>query len=185
MPVKVIPTEIPDVLVIESPVFRDERGYFTEVFSSEGWAALGLPTTFVQDNLSKSVKGTLRGLHYQIEPHAQGKLVHALSGTVYDVAVDLRKGSSTFGKWVGRLLSGGSGLAMWIPAGFAHGFVALEDDSMLFYKCSSPWVRSAERSLAYDDPELKIGWPVVPTIVSPKDADAPRLSTAEFNFSYP
>ncbi|MDZ4860490.1 MAG: dTDP-4-dehydrorhamnose 3,5-epimerase, partial [Candidatus Hydrogenedentes bacterium] len=134
MPVKVVTTEIPDVLLIESPVYRDNRGYFTEVFASQNWNDAGLPTEFVQDNLSQSGRGTLRGLHYQIEPHGQGKLVHAFAGAVYDVAVDLRNGSPTYGKWVGRELRGGSGLAMWIPAGFAHGFIALEDDSLLFYK---------------------------------------------------
>src|ERR1051325_7501532 len=110
MPVKIVPTEIPEVLVIESPVFRDDRGFFTEVYSTRTWEEAGLPNSFVQDNLSKSGKGTLRGMHYQINPHAQGKLVYALSGAVFDVAVDLRKGSPSFGNWVGRLLSGGSGL---------------------------------------------------------------------------
>ena len=182
MPVKVIRTEIPDVVVIESPVFRDDRGYFTELFSTKNWLETGLPDSFVQDNLSKSAKGTMRGLHYQIDPHAQGKLVSALSGSIFDVAVDLRIGSSTFGKWVGRTLSGGSGLSMFIPAGFAHGFVALEDDSMLFYKCTSPWAQGSERSLAYNDPAIGIEWPVTPKIISPKDAQAPLLKDADYNF---
>lgn len=184
MPVNVVPTALAGVLLVESPVFKDERGYFTEVYSTKSWAAAGLPNTFVQDNLSRSAKGTVRGLHYQIEPHPQGKLVYALHGSVYDVAVDLRRGSPTFGKWVGEVLSGGSGRALWIPVGFAHGFVALEDDSLLFYKCSGPWVRDAERSLAYNDPKIGIAWPIVPTIISPKDAEAPMLDQAEYNFAY-
>ena len=170
--------------MVESPVFGDERGYFTEVFVAEKFAEAGLPDSFVQDNLSKSSKGTLRGLHYQIEPHPQGKLVYALAGSVYDVAVDLRRGSPTFGKWVGEVLRGGSGVALWIPAGFAHGFLALEDNSLLFYKCSGPWERSAERSLAYNDPAIGIEWPAEPTTISPKDADAPPLERAEYNFRY-
>lgn len=184
MPVKVESTEIPDVLLIESPVYRDDRGYFTEVFASRNWSDAGLPTEFVQDNLSQSCRGTLRGLHYQIEPHGQGKLVQAVAGAVYDVAVDLRKGSPTYGKSVGRELRGGSGLAMWIPAGFAHGFIALEDDTLLLYKCSSPWVREAERSLAYNDPVIGIEWPISVAVISPKDACAPRLSVAESNFTF-
>lgn len=184
MPIKLVPTEIPDVVVVEAPVFRDNRGYFTEVYSVRAWEDAKLAQHFVQDNLSKSAKGTLRGLHYQIEPHAQGKLVYALSGAVYDVAVDLRRGSPTFGKWVGRLLSGGSGLAMWIPPGFAHGFLALEDESLLFYKCTTPWARDAERSLAYNDPTIGIAWPMQPTIISEKDEHAPPLKDADFNFTF-
>ena len=184
MPVNVVPTAIPGVVVVESPVFGDKRGYFTEIFVAHTFAEAGLPSVFVQDNLSKSSKGTLRGLHYQIEPHAQGKLVYALAGSVFDVAVDLRRGSPTFGKCVGQELRGGSGIALWIPAGFAHGFIALEDDSLLFYKCNGPWARSAERSLAYNDPAIGIEWPIAPTTISPKDAGAPTLDKAEYNFHY-
>jgi dTDP-4-dehydrorhamnose 3,5-epimerase len=184
MPVKVVPTEIPEVLIIESPVYRDDRGYFTEVFACKNWADAGLPTEFAQDNLSKSCRGTLRGMHFQIEPYGQGKLVHALAGAVYDVAVDLRVGSPTYGKWVGKELRGGSGVAMWIPAGFAHGFVALEDDSLLFYKCSTAWVKDAERSVAYNDPAIGIEWPIPVTVISPKDEEAPLLAAAECNFTF-
>jgi dTDP-4-dehydrorhamnose 3,5-epimerase len=184
MSLTVVPTAIPDVLIVQSPVFGDDRGYFTEVFATAKFGEAGLPTAFVQDNLSKSSKGTLRGLHYQIEPHTQGKLVYALAGAVYDVAVDLRNGSPTFGKWVSEELRGGSGKALWIPAGFAHGFIALEDDSLLFYKCSGPWARNAERSLAYNDPTIGIDWPIAPTTISPKDAEAPTLDKADYNFTY-
>ncbi|MCC6152402.1 MAG: dTDP-4-dehydrorhamnose 3,5-epimerase [Candidatus Hydrogenedentes bacterium] len=184
MPVRVVPTAIPDVCVVESPVFGDDRGYFTELFVPEKFAEAGLPTTFVQDNLSKSSKGTLRGLHYQIDPNAQGKLVYALTGAIFDVAVDLRKGSPTFGKWVAQELRGGSGIALWVPAGFAHGFIALEDDSLLFYKCTGPWARESERSLAYNDPQVGIEWPIEATTISPKDAQAPTLDKAEYNFVF-
>ena len=173
MPVRVVPTAVPDVCVVESPVFGDERGYFTELFVTEKFAEAGLPTTFVQDNLSKSSKGTMRGLHYQIDPNAQGKLVYALTGAIYD-----------FGKWVAQELRGGSGMALWIPAGFAHGFIALEDNSLLFYKCTGPWARESERSLAYNDPQVGIEWPIAPTTISPKDAQAPTLDKAEYNFVF-
>ncbi|GMU93242.1 MAG: dTDP-4-dehydrorhamnose 3,5-epimerase [Candidatus Hydrogenedentota bacterium] len=184
MPVLVTPTEIEDVVLVESRLFRDDRGYFTEVFSARSFADAGLPVDFVQDNLSKSAKGTLRGLHYQIEPNGQGKLVTVLTGAIFDVAVDLRRGSPTFGKWVGRELRGDSGLALWVPVGFAHGFVALEDDTRVFYKCTTPWAPQAERSLRYDDKEVGIEWPIEPRLISEKDAAAPALDAAEFNFSY-
>lgn len=184
MPVLVTPTEIEDVVLVESRLFRDDRGYFTEVFSVRSFADAGLPVEFVQDNLSKSAKGTLRGLHYQIEPNGQGKLVMALTGAIFDVAVDLRRGSPTFGKWVGRELREDSGLALWVPVGFAHGFVALEDNTQVFYKCTTPWVPQAERSLRYNDKDVGIEWPIEPTLISEKDSDAPGLDAAEFNFSY-
>ncbi|MBM3289841.1 MAG: dTDP-4-dehydrorhamnose 3,5-epimerase [Candidatus Hydrogenedentes bacterium] len=184
MPVEVLPTALPGVLVVQSPVFGDERGYFTELFVAGHFAGAGLPTSFVQDNLSQSSKGTLRGLHYQIDPHAQGKLVYALAGAVFDVAVDLRRGSPTFGQWMGQELRGGSGTALWIPEGFAHGFIAIEDGSLLFYKCTAPWVRSAERAIAYNDPAIGIEWPLPPASVSPKDTAAPLFVDAEYNFRF-
>jgi dTDP-4-dehydrorhamnose 3,5-epimerase len=184
MPVKVTPTEIEDVVLVESRLFRDGRGYFTEVYSAHSFTDAGLPTEFAQDNLSKSAKGTLRGLHYQNEPNGQGKLVTALTGAIFDVAVDLRRGSPTFGKWVGRELRGESGLALWVPVGFAHGFVALEDDTLVFYKCTTRWAPESERSLLYNDAAIGIEWPIAPTRISPKDAEAPGLGEAEYNFDY-
>ncbi|HEO70526.1 MAG TPA: dTDP-4-dehydrorhamnose 3,5-epimerase, partial [Candidatus Hydrogenedentes bacterium] len=136
------------------------------------------------DNLSLSAKGTLRGMHYQIEPHAMGKLVRAITGAVFDVAVDLRRGSPTFGKWVGRMLSEGNPAAMWVPPGFAHGFVALEDHTLVYYKCTRLYAPQAERSLSYADPEVGIEWPMQPTVISPKDAEAPLLREADYNFTY-
>ena len=185
MPLTISPAELEGVLLIESPLFKDERGYFTELHSVSGHADAGFRESFVQDNLSKSRKGTLRGMHYQIEPHGMGKLVRAVSGAVFDVAVDLRRGSPTFGKWTGHILTGENGLALWVPVGFAHGFLALERDTLVLYKCTAPWNPGAERSLAYDDPEVAIAWPMAPTCISGKDRQAPRLSEAEYNFTYP
>lgn len=185
MPAKISATEIGAVLLIESPLFRDSRGFFTEIHSTPNYAAAGFTETFVQDNLSASSKGTLRGMHYQIEPHGMGKLVRPVSGAIYDVAVDLRKGSPTFGKWVGRTLHADRGEALWVPVGFAHGFQALEPDTLVLYKCTAPWNPEAERSLRYDDPAVGIEWPTPPTSVSEKDLAAPPLSEAEYNFTYP
>ena len=184
MPVTMTPTEIPAVILITSPIFRDNRGYFTEIFSRRDWNATGFADDFVQDNLSCSAKGTMRGLHYQIEPHSVDKFVRVLRGVVYDVAVDLRRGSPTFGKWVGRTLTANEGAAMWVPKGFAHGFVALEDNSLVYYKCTALWNAQSERSIAYHDPTLNIHWPVTPTIVSDKDASAPAFDKAEYNFVF-
>ena len=182
-PVRFTETEIPDVLVAESRVFRDERGFFTETYSKSVWTAAGFTASFVQDNLSKSRKGTLRGLHYQLEPHALGKLVRVVTGSVFDVAVDLRRSAPTFGKWVGRTLSAENSLALWIPEGFAHGFVALEDDTLVYYKCTHVYTPEADRALLYNDPAIGIAWPIEPIHTSTKDAAAPTLAEAEYNFA--
>jgi len=184
MPITISPTEIEAVRFVETPLFRDERGFFTEVYSTPNYAAAGFHETFVQDNLSCSSKGTLRGMHYQIEPHAMGKLVRPVLGAIFDVAVDLRNGSPTFGKWVGRTLHADRGEALWVPVGFAHGFQALEPDTLVLYKCTAAWNRDAERSLRYDDPDVGIAWPIPATSVSPKDEAAPLLGDAEHNFTY-
>jgi dTDP-4-dehydrorhamnose 3,5-epimerase len=184
MPVETMPLEIPEVLVITTGLIRDDRGFFAETYSAKVLESHGFHATFLQDNLSSSRKGVLRGLHYQLEPHAQGKLVRALSGAAYDVAVDIRRGSPTFGKWVARTLSFENREALWIPAGFAHGFLALEEDTTLLYKSTSTHTPSAERAINYADPELGIHWPMEPTLVAPKDLAAPRLAAAEYNFSY-
>jgi len=184
MPCKITPTEIEDVLLIEQPLFKDHRGYFTEIFTPHLLKEMGISENFVQDNMSCSSKGTMRGLHFQIEPHGQGKLVRTISGSIFDVGVDLRKGSPTFAKWVGCELSEDNGFALWIPSGFAHGFVALEDETRVLYKTTSTWAPEAERSLLYSDPAIGIRWPAEPTLVSDKDAAAPPLSSAEFNFVY-
>lgn len=183
-PAQFTETELPGIFEIEAKAFADERGYFTEIYAQSSWEAAGFPQTFLQDNLSVSAKGTLRGMHYQLSPHGQGKFVRVLRGAVFDVAVDLRRGSPHFGGWVGRCLSEENRLGLWVPAGFAHGFVAQEDDTLVLYKCNSLYHPESERSLLYNDPEIGIEWPTEPTIVSEKDAAAPSLADAEYNFDF-
>jgi dTDP-4-dehydrorhamnose 3,5-epimerase len=150
---------IPDVMLFEPKVFGDDRGFFFESFNHAKFeAAIGRPVKFVQDNHSRSAKGVLRGLHYQIK-HAQGKLVRVVAGSVFDVAVDMRKSSPTFGKWVGEMLSGENKKQLWIPEGFAHGFVVLSDSAEFLYKTTDYWAPEFERSLAWDDPTVNIVWP--------------------------
>ncbi len=182
--VEISHTEIADVLAIRSPKFGDARGYFTEVHNASAWADAGFDHTFVQDNMSVSSKGTLRGLHYQLHPHGQGKLVRALRGVVFDVAVDIRDGSPTFGKWIGRTLSEENGLALWVPPGFAHGFLVLEDNTQILYKCTYPYTPEAERAIVYNDPEIGIEWPLEATQLKERDAEAPGLHDADRNFRY-
>jgi dTDP-4-dehydrorhamnose 3,5-epimerase len=185
MPVKTVATEIPEVRVVETGLARDDRGFFAETHSTKMFAAAGLDETFVQDNLSSSRKGTLRGLHYQIEPESMGKLVRVIKGSIFDVAVDIRRGSPTFGKWVGRTLTGENRLSLWVPVGFAHGFLALEDDTLVLYKCTSIHAPEFERAVNYADPAIGIAWPFPPSLVTPKDAAAPPLASADYNFAYP
>jgi dTDP-4-dehydrorhamnose 3,5-epimerase len=182
VPVEIQSTEIEGVLEIRPKIFSDMRGFFTETYNRETWVAKGFVEEFVQDNLSLSAKGTLRGMHYQIEPRAMGKLVRAVRGAVYDVAVDLRRGSPTFGKWIGRELSAENHLMLWVPVGFAHGFVALEDDTLVYYKCTGTHSPEHERSVSYKDPAIGIEWPMEPTLITDKDAQAPLLRDADFNF---
>lgn len=186
MPMKVdlVETELPGVLEVHTQVARDDRGFFTELHSQRAWADAGLEADFVQDNLSESHRGVLRGIHYQIEPEAMGKLVRVLTGSIFDVAVDLRRGSPTFGRWVGRELTADQPVALWVPAGFGHGFMALDDHSLVLYKCTGFHAPAFERSLNYADPEVGIEWPFEPTTVSQKDKDAPMLAGADYNFQY-
>jgi dTDP-4-dehydrorhamnose 3,5-epimerase len=182
---KFIPTAIPDVVIIEPTVYTDERGWFMESFSEpkfhQGLQELGLPIPrpFVQDNHSCSHKGVLRGLHYQRAPHAQGKLVRVVRGAVWDVAVDVRPGSTTRGQWVGIELSEDNRRQLWIPEGFAHGFLALEDDTQFLYKATNVYVREAESAILWSDPTLAIAWPLTRTggqvFVLPKDAKASTI----------
>jgi len=185
MPIKLAKTELDGVLVVETLAIRDDRGFFSESYSKRMFDEAGFHETFLQDNISESSKGVLRGLHYQINPHAMGKLVRVLTGAVFDVAVDLREGSPSFGKWVGRTLSAENRLAMWVPAGFAHGFIALEDKSLVLYKCTAIHTPEAERALLYSDPQIGIEWPIEPTLIAPKDRVAPTLENADYNFTYP
>ncbi|QQR42051.1 dTDP-4-dehydrorhamnose 3,5-epimerase [Myxococcus xanthus] len=174
---KVTPLEIPDVLLLEPKVFGDDRGFFMEMFHAARYAAVGIPGPFVQDNYSRSAKGTLRGLHFQ-EPQAQGKLVQVLAGAVYDVAVDVRRGSPTFGQWVAVELSSDNRRQLWIPPGFAHGFCVVSDSADFHYKCTALYAPETERSVVWNDPDLAIPWPVSEPLLSPKDAQAPRLRDA-------
>ncbi|MGY3854322.1 dTDP-4-dehydrorhamnose 3,5-epimerase [Aeromonas aquatilis] len=156
----VIKTAIPDVLIFEPKVFGDERGFFFESFNHKLFEeAVGYPVTFVQDNHSKSSKGVLRGLHYQLPPHAQGKLVRCVAGKVFDVVVDIRKSSPTFGQWVGVHLSGENKLQLWIPEGFAHGFVTLTETADLLYKTTNYYAPVSDRGIAWNDVVIGINWP--------------------------
>jgi len=177
---QVTPTAIPDVLVIEPKVFGDERGFFLESFNQKAFdAAVGRTVTFVQDNHSRSRKGVLRGLHFQQAPHAQAKLVRVIQGSVFDVAVDVRGGSPTYGKWVGLELSAANHKQLWIPAGLAHGFLVTSDSADFLYKTTDYYEPASERALRWDDPAFGIAWPdigVAPTL-SAKDAQAPLLAS--------
>jgi dTDP-4-dehydrorhamnose 3,5-epimerase len=173
----VVKTELPGVFLIEPRIFGDARGFFYESFQAARYAQAGVTGPFVQDNHSRSVKGTLRGLHFQ-EPRAQGKLVQVLRGTVYDVAVDVRRGSPNFGKWVGFELSDARPRQLWIPAGFAHGFCVLSESADFFYKCNEFYAPDAERSIAWNDPQIGIRWPLAEPLLSVKDREAPLLADA-------
>jgi len=183
MPFKFKKLEIPDVILIEPVVFTDERGFFIETFKASDFKANNISYEFVQDNHSKSRKGVLRGLHYQLKPMEQGKLVRCIKGKIWDVAVDIRKGSPWYRKWVGVELSEENKLMLWIPPGFAHGFVALEDAEVI-YKCTKEYAPQYDRGIIWNDPELAIHWPIKNPILSLKDANLPNLKDAENNFEY-
>jgi dTDP-4-dehydrorhamnose 3,5-epimerase len=173
---KITPTEIAEVLLIEPKVFGDERGWFFESYSARLHAEHGLDAKFVQDNASRSPKGVLRGLHMQSPPSAQGKLVSALVGEVYDVAVDVRVGSPTYGKHVARYLSAQNKHQMYIPPGFAHGFCVTSDEAIFTYKCTQYYDPGTDLSIAYNDPAFGIVWPIEAPVLSKKDAEAKRLA---------
>jgi dTDP-4-dehydrorhamnose 3,5-epimerase len=172
--VKVTPTRLPDVLLIEPRVLGDARGYFLETFRAEQYAEAGIPGPFVQDNVSFSQRGVLRGLHLQ-HPRSQGKLVSVLRGEVFDVAVDVRVGSPTFGQWTGEYLSGETKRQLYIPPGFAHGFVVTADDALFVYKCTEYYDSTSEHSVRWNDPRIGIEWPVANPSLSAKDSVAPHL----------
>ena len=173
-------TSVPDVLVVEPKVFGDARGFFFESYNEKALAAaVGRPLSFVQDNHSLSSRGVLRGLHYQL-PHPQGKLVRVVRGEVFDVAVDLRRASPTFGRWVGETLSAENKRQLWIPEGFAHGFVVLSDAAEFLYKTTDYWYPEHERTILWNDPDLAIPWPLSgPPLLAAKDANGVRLADAE------
>ena len=178
---KFTPTRIADVLCIEPTVFGDDRGFLMETWQAAKFSAAGVATPFVQDNHSRSRRWTLRGLHYQLN-HPQGKLVRCVVGSVFDVAVDLRRGSSTFGQWVGEELSAENRRELWVPAGFAHGFLVVSESADVVYKCSDYYHPASERTLAWNDPEVGIRWPIPPgveVLLSAKDQGGVRLRNAE------
>ena len=179
---KLVRTAIPDVIVIEPKIFNDTRGFFYESFNQQAFdEATGTNYQFVQDNHSKSSRGVLRGLHYQLSPKAQGKLVRVVQGKVWDVAVDIRKGSPTFGQWVGEELSADNHKQLWIPPGFAHGFITLSDTAEFLYKTTDYYSPEHERAIRWDDPQLAIAWPLYTTDIqiSAKDQQALAFSQAE------
>jgi dTDP-4-dehydrorhamnose 3,5-epimerase len=177
----IIRTDIPDALIIEPKVFGDARGFFMESWNQSHFdAAVGSPVRFVQDNHSRSARGVLRGLHYQLPPHAQGKLVRVTSGKVFDVAVDLRRSSPTCGRWVGTELSAENNRQLWIPPGFAHGFMVLSESADFLYKTTDYHAPASEAAVRWDDPELAIAWPTLgtPPLLSAKDQQAPSWREA-------
>lgn len=183
---KIIETPIPGLLIIEPRVFADQRGYFLESYNQQKHQEAGLSTIFVQDNESKSGRGVIRGLHYQLAPYAQTKLVRVIQGSVYDVAVDCRKGSPTFGQSFGLELSEENKLQFFIPKGFAHGFSVLSETAVFSYKCDALYNPSVERGIRYNDPALKINWGIDSSqaIVSGKDTILPLFADAEMNFKF-
>jgi dTDP-4-dehydrorhamnose 3,5-epimerase len=179
--VKATRLALPEVILLEPRIFADERGWLYESFNARSFAEVtGVDVGFVQDNHSRSARGVLRGLHYQMPPAAQGKLIRVVAGEILDVAVDIRRSSPTYGRWVAEMLSADNKRQLWVPAGFAHGFVALEDGTEVLYKTTDFYHKAAERSIRWDDPELGITWPsdLVP-ILAEKDAAAPAFAEAE------
>lgn len=172
---KITETSLPGVLLIEARVFADDRGAFWESWRADRYAAAGIPGPFVQDNVSISRRGVLRGLHFQ-DPHPQGKLVSALEGAVYDVAVDVRPDSPHFRAWVGVELAAGDGRQLWVPPGFAHGFCTLTERAVFAYKCTEVYVPEADGGIRWDDPELAVAWPIAEPVLSAKDAALPTLA---------
>jgi dTDP-4-dehydrorhamnose 3,5-epimerase len=172
---KVERAKLAGVVILEPDVYQDDRGYFLETWSQRRYAEAGVPAGFVQDNVSMSHKGVLRGLHLQ-HPNGQGKLVHVMFGEVFDVAVDVRVGSPTYGQWLGTILSGTNKRQVYIPPGFAHGFCVLSETALFTYKCTDFYRRDAEIGVIYDDPDIGIEWPVPEPLLSDKDAAFPRLS---------
>jgi dTDP-4-dehydrorhamnose 3,5-epimerase len=172
--VKLEPTPLPGVLLVEPQVFRDERGFFLEVFHAGKFAAQGVDVAFVQDNHSRSRRGTLRGLHVQL-PRAQGKLVRCIEGAVFDVAVDIRRGSPTFGRWYGVELTADNFRQLWVPPDFAHGFCVTSESAQIEYKCTELYDPAGDLAIAWNDPAIGIDWPIAEPLLSAKDAVAKRL----------
>jgi dTDP-4-dehydrorhamnose 3,5-epimerase len=174
---------LPEVLLIQPTVHRDPRGLFVETFQAARYRARGIDVEFVQDNQSRSRRGTLRGLHWQAGAHAQAKLVRVVVGEIFDVAVDIRAGSPTFGRWAGARLSGKSFQQMYLPVGFAHGFCVLTEEADVEYKCSALYSPAAERGLAWNDPEIGIAWPIERPVLSARDERHPTLAALRASYA--
>jgi len=184
MPFRFQRLKIPEVLLIEAQTFEDQRGFFLETYKRSVFTAHGISNPFVQDNYSYSVKGVLRGLHYQKHPKAQGKLVEVIQGEIFDVAVDLRRGSPTYGRWIGVMLSDKNHQMLYVPVGFAHGFCVLSDEADVVYKVTAEYAPEFERGIIWNDPEIGIQWPIENPLLSAKDARLPFLRDADNNFVY-
>ena len=184
MPFKFTKMAIPEVILVEAQAFPDERGFFMESYKASEFETNEIKTKFIQDNYSHSIKGVLRGLHYQKTPKAQAKLVMAIKGEIFDVAVDIRKGSPTYGKWVGEILSDQNHRLLFVPEGFAHGFCVLSDEADVVYKVNSDYSAENDRGIIWNDSEIGVKWPVDKPIISKKDLQQPLLKNADNNFAY-
>lgn len=184
MPFRFERLQIPDVILVEAPRFEDARGFFMETYKRSQFAEQGIPHAFVQDNYSRSVRGVLRGLHYQKEPKAQGKLVSVIRGEIFDVAVDIRRGSPTYGRWASAILSEENGRMLYVPVGFAHGFCVLSEQADVVYKVTEEYAPDLDRGIIWNDPDIGIAWPIDAPILSAKDAGLPRLLNADNNFAF-
>jgi len=170
--------------MIEPKIFGDLRGFFMETYKQSDFEAAGIKNQFIQDNCSRSKRGVLRGLHYQIEPYAQSKLIRCIKGVIFDVAVDIRKGSPFFGQWVGEELSDENKRMLYVPAGFAHGFLVVSDYAEIMYKCDQEYSPEHEKGILWNDPQLAIDWPASDPLVSERDTHLPQLREAEYNFNF-
>lgn len=184
MPFEFTRLNIADLLLVAPRSFVDERGQFRETYKHSDFIRAGIPEHFVQDNYSRSVRGVLRGLHYQLQPRAQGKLVSCIQGTIFDVAVDIRMGSPTYARWVGQELSSENNLMLYVPPGFAHGFLTISETAEVLYKCTSEYSPADDRGIIWNDPDINIAWGVTAPLLSPKDGLLPILQKAENNFRY-
>ena len=184
MPFHFHPLAIPEVVLVEPQRFGDARGFFMETYQYETFAANNISVSFVQDNHSRSAHGVLRGLHFQKDPHAQGKLLKAVVGEIFDVAVDIRRGSPTFGQWVGEILSAENGRLLYVPPGFAHGFCVLSETADIIYKTTNYYHPESEKGIIWNDPQIGVEWPISNPLLSTRDQAQPSLAEADFNFQY-
>jgi dTDP-4-dehydrorhamnose 3,5-epimerase len=184
MPFEFLPLALPGVRLVKPHIFGDDRGFFLEFYKHSDFVGAGIPEHLVQDNYSRSSRGVLRGLHYQKSPKAQGKLVTCLKGRIFDVAVDIRKGSPHFGKWTGVELTEENKQLLYVPAGFAHGFQVLSETADVMYKCTDEYSPAEDRGIIWDDPDINIQWPLKAPVLSGKDRLLPRLMAADNNFTF-